>query len=49
MIETISKRLAPTGILRVGINMSNFLLINAKDSDSIALGFTAVYKAPRPF
>ena len=26
MIETISKKLAPTGILRVGINMSNFLL-----------------------
>mgnify|MGYP000253222999 CR=1 FL=1 len=33
MIETISKKLAPTGILRVGINMSNFLLINGKDSD----------------
>jgi hypothetical protein len=31
MIETISKKLAPTGILRVGINMSNFLLINGKD------------------
>ena len=33
MIETISKKLAPTGILRVGINMSNFLLINGKDSN----------------
>ena len=33
MIETISKKLAPTGILRVGINMSNFLLINSKNSD----------------
>ena len=33
MIETISKKLAPTGILRVGINMSNFLLINGKNSD----------------
>ena len=33
MIETISKKLAPTSILRVGINMSNFLLINGKNSD----------------
>ena len=33
MIETISKKLAPNGFLRVGINMSNFLLINGKDSD----------------
>ena len=38
MIETISKKLAPTGILRVGINMSNFLLINAKDSDGLPDG-----------
>ena len=33
MIETISKKLVPTGVLRVGINMSNFLLINGKNSD----------------
>jgi polar amino acid transport system substrate-binding protein len=38
MIETISKKLAPTGILRVGINMSNFLLINGKDSDGLPDG-----------
>ena len=38
MIETISKKLAPTGILRVGINMSNFLLINSKDSNGLPDG-----------
>ena len=38
MIETISKKLAPTGILRVGINMSNFLLINGKDSNGLPEG-----------
>ena len=38
MIEIISKKLAPTGILRVGINMSNFLLINGKDSNGLPDG-----------
>ena len=38
MIEVISKKLAPTGILRVGINMSNFLLINGKDSAGLPDG-----------
>ena len=38
MTEIISKKLAPTGILRVGINMSNFLLINGKDSDGLPDG-----------
>ena len=38
MIETISKKLVPTGVLRVGINMSNFLLINGKDSDGLPDG-----------
>ena len=38
MIEIISKKLAPTGILRVGINMSNFLMINGKDSDGLPDG-----------
>ena len=32
MIELISKQLAPTGILRVGINMSNFLLVSGVNS-----------------
>tara|TARA_B100000767_G_C19717227_1_gene515516 strand:- start:678 stop:1406 length:729 start_codon:yes stop_codon:yes gene_type:complete len=32
MTESIAKKLAPTGVLRVGINMSNFLLVNSKDS-----------------
>ena len=38
MIEAISKKLVPTGVLRVGINMSNFLLINGKDSDGLPDG-----------
>ena len=38
MIKTISKKLVPTGVLRVGINMSNFLLINGKDSDGLPDG-----------
>ena len=32
MIDLISKQLAPTGILRVGINMSNFLLVSGVNS-----------------
>ena len=32
MIENIIKKIAPTGVLRVGVNMSNFLLVNSKDS-----------------
>ena len=32
MIDNISKKLAPRGILRIGLNMSNFLLINGKDT-----------------
>ena len=31
MIDDIIKKIAPTGVLRVGINMSNFLLVNSKD------------------
>ena len=30
MIESISKKLAPTGELRVGLNMSNFLLVSGE-------------------
>jgi polar amino acid transport system substrate-binding protein len=38
MINNISKKLAPTGVLRVGLNMSNFLLINSKDSSGLPDG-----------
>ena len=31
MIDDIIKKIAPTGVLRVGVNMSNFLLVNSKD------------------
>lgn len=38
MIDLISKQLAPTGILRVGINMSNFLLISGVNSSGLPRG-----------
>ena len=38
MIDSISKKLAPTGELRVGLNMSNFLLVSSKDSNGLPEG-----------
>ena len=38
MIDEISKKLAPRGILRIGINMSNFLLVSSKDSNGLPAG-----------
>ena len=38
MIDVIAKKLLPTGELRVGLNMSNFLLVNSKDSDGLPDG-----------
>ena len=38
MIDTISKKLAPTGVLRIGLNMSNFLLINGQDTSGLPNG-----------
>ena len=38
MTKFIAKKLAPTGVLRVGINMSNFLLVNSKDSSGLPDG-----------
>ena len=38
MNDTISKILAPTGVLRVGLNMSNFLLVNSKDLNGLPDG-----------
>ena len=38
MTQSIAKKLAPTGVLRVGINMSNFLLVNSKDSSGLPDG-----------
>ena len=37
-MKTISKKIAPTGELRVGLNMSNFLLINSKDLNGLPDG-----------
>ncbi|WP_440681048.1 transporter substrate-binding domain-containing protein [Candidatus Pelagibacter sp. HIMB1623] len=38
MIDSISKKLAPTGELRVGLNMSNFLLVSSIDSNGLPEG-----------
>ena len=38
MIDSISKKLAPTGELRVGLNMSNFLLVSSKDTNGLPEG-----------
>ena len=38
MNDFISKKIAPTGELRVGLNMSNFLLVNSKDSNGFPNG-----------
>ena len=38
MNDSISKILAPTGVLRVGLNMSNFLLVNSKDLNGLPDG-----------
>ena len=38
MIEYISKKLAPGGVLRVGLNMSNFLLVNSKNLNGLPNG-----------
>ena len=38
MTDLISKQLAPTGILRVAINMSNFLLVSGTDSSGLPEG-----------
>ena len=38
MMKTISKKIAPTGELRVGLNMSNFLLVNSEDANGLPDG-----------
>ena len=38
MNDFISKKIAPTGELRVGLNMSNFLLVNSKDANGLPDG-----------
>ena len=38
MINLLSKKIAPTGILRVAINMSNFLLVSGTDSSGLPEG-----------
>ena len=38
MMKTISKKIAPSGELRVGLSMSNFLLVNSQDANGLPDG-----------
>ena len=38
MIDDIIKKIAPTGVLRIGVNMNNFLLVNSKDKLGVVDG-----------
>ena len=42
MNDFISKKIAPRGELRVGLNMSNFLLVNSKDANGLPDGVSPV-------
>ena len=39
MIEEIRAELAPTGVLRAAINLSNFLLVTGKTPDGDPVGW----------
>ena len=40
MYQSISKKLAPTGVLRIAINTSNFLLVSGKNEQGIPTGIS---------
>jgi len=40
MYQSISKKLAPNGILRIAINSSNFLLVSGKNKQGIPIGIS---------
>src|SRR6056300_1189687 len=40
MYQSISKKLAPTGVLRIGINTSNFLLVSEKNEQGLPTGLS---------
>ena len=40
MNDFISKKLAPSGVLRVGLNMSNFLLVSGVDKSGFPEGLS---------
>ena len=42
MNEFILKKIAPFGVLRVGLNMSNFLLVNSKDANGLPDGVSPI-------
>lgn len=45
-LQLVRQQLAPTGVLRAGINMSNFLLVTGKDAEGLPEGVSpAVAKA----
>ena len=40
MNDLISKKIAPSGVLRVGLNMSNFLLVSSEDASGLPDGLS---------
>ena len=40
MNDFISKKIAPSGVLRVGLNMSNFLLVSTEDASGLPNGLS---------
>ena len=40
MNDFISKKIAPSGVLRIGLNMSNFLLVSGKDESGLPDGLS---------
>ena len=40
MNDFISKKIAPSGVLRVGLNMSNFLLFSTEDASGLPDGLS---------
>ena len=40
MNDFISKKIAPSGVLRVGLNMSNFLLVSSEDASGLPDGLS---------
>ena len=44
MLAEIVEELAPTGVLRAAINMSNFLLVTGKTDDGDPVGFPLIWQ-----
>ncbi|MFC7689923.1 hypothetical protein ACFQY5_10220 [Paeniroseomonas aquatica] len=48
MTPEILAQLAPTGVLRAGINLSNFLLVTGRSPEGEPEGVSPAWPAPSP-